>query len=230
MTRYIFGNWKCYKTSEDGKIWLDSFGSLYRPHPDIQVAIAPTILSLENVAAHGAKLHLENFSFAVQDISPFPRGGYTGAVAADMVTSMAKYVIIGHSERRRYFHENTQDIVNKVTEAADTGLIPIVCVEDVNLLSQLSPLGDIECDQLIIAYTPVDAVNFNIAESPEKVTETIRRITHYFPSWPIIYGGSVTTENVLDYMGVDGLSGVFVGAASLDAASFANICNKVAEE
>lgn len=225
MTQYVIGNWKCHKTSEIGKKWLDTFALHYRPARGLEVSIAPTLLSLELLADYGRSLKLDNFTMTAQDISPFPPGSYTGAVAADMVKGFAKYVIVGHSERRRYFHETGQDIINKVAEAADAGLAPVVCVEDANFLSQLSPITDLECEQLIIAYTPVDAVNFRIAESPDRVGEMVARIRQYFSTWPIIYGGSVTIENVVGYLGVDGIDGVFVGGASLDAESFAEICN-----
>ncbi|MCP3892318.1 MAG: triosephosphate isomerase [Desulfobulbaceae bacterium] len=226
MKKYVIGNWKCHKSSEEGKKWLDSFAAIYRPTSSFEVVIAPTVLSLEAVASYAAELKMEYFSLAAQDISPFPRGSYTGAVSADMVKKYARYVILGHSERRRYFHETGQDLINKITEAADCGLSPIVCVEDVNVLSQLSPIADIECDHLIIAYTPVDALNFKIPESPEKVTEMVARIHSFFPSWPIIYGGALSVGIAEDYLKVEGLSGLFLGSASLDARSFADICAK----
>lgn len=222
--KYIIGNWKCHKTSSEGRQWFDSFSSLYRSDPGLEVVIAPTSLSLEALAEYTAALKLENFSLAAQDVSPFPRGGYTGAVSADMIKKFARYVIVGHSERRRYFHESVSDVVNKVTEAADSGLTPIVCVEDINLLSRLAPIADIECEQLVVAYTPVDAVNFNIAESPAKVAEMVARIRQYFSGWPIIYGGSVVVANSADYLALEGLDGLFVGGGSLDAATFAKIC------
>ena len=173
VKRYVIGNWKCHKTSDDGRRWFDKFAALYQPHRDVQVIVAPSMVSLESIAVHLLSLILENVSLAAQDISPFPKGSYTGAVAADLVVKMAGYAIIGHSERRRYFHETSQDVINKVTEAADSGLTPIVCVESTSSLSQLASLGDIECQKLLFAYTPVDALNFNISESPAKVLETV---------------------------------------------------------
>jgi triosephosphate isomerase len=226
MKRYVIGNWKCHKSSDDGRRWLDRFAALYRPHRDLQVIVAPSMVSLESIAGHLKGLSLENVSLAAQDVSPFPKGSYTGAVAADMVSKMAGYAIIGHSERRRYFHETSQDVVNKVTEAADSGLVPIVCVDSSNAFAQLAALADIECKQLLVAYTPVDALNFKIPESPAKVAETVAHLRQKFPAFPVVYGGALLPENVREYLQLSSLSGVFVGSSSLEPETFADICSQ----
>ena len=228
MKRYVIGNWKCHKSSDDGRRWLDKFATLYRPHEDVQVIVAPSLVSLESIAAHLQSLNLDHVALAAQDISPFPKGSYTGAVAADMVKKMASYVIIGHSERRRYFHETNQDVLNKVAEAADSGLTPIVCVDSSATLSQLAGLADIECKQLLIAYTPVEALNFNISESPVKVVEMVEHIRQRFTVFPVIYGGALLPRIVKDYLSLPSLSGVFVGSSSLEPAPFADICSQAA--
>lgn len=228
MKRYVIGNWKCHKSSDDGRRWLDKFAALYRPHREVQVIVAPSMVSLEAIAIHLEGLNLENVSLAAQDVSPFPKGSYTGAVAADMVTKMAGYAIIGHSERRRYFHETSQDVLNKVTEAADSGLTPIVCVDSYNTLAQLGGLADIECKQILIAYTPVDVLNFNISESPAKVVEAVEHIRQKFPTFPVVYGGALLPGIAKDYLQLSLLSGVFVGASSLEPEPFADICNQAA--
>ena len=226
MQRYVIGNWKCHKSSDEGRRWFDRFSELYRPRQDVQVIVAPSMVSLESIAAHLAGLRLDNVFLAAQDISPFPKGSYTGAVAADMVRKMAGYVIIGHSERRRYFHETSQDVVNKVTEAADSGLVPIVCIDSAGALDQLAALADIECSKLLVAYTPVDALNFDIPESPAKVAEMVEYIRQKFPACPAVYGGALIPGNVRDYLQLSPLAGVFVGESSLDPDQFAGICNQ----
>jgi triosephosphate isomerase len=226
MKRYIIANWKCHKTADEGQRWLDRFAGLYRPQPEVLVVVAPTLLSLGTLAAHVDRLGLKNFALAAQDVSPFPRGGYTGAVAADMVTGLARYVIIGHSERRRYFHETSIDVVNKVTEAADARLIPIVCVDGSHALAQLGALEDIECEELLVAYTPVEASSSTLPESPARVSEAVGHIRQMFSHRLVIYGGGLLPGNVDKYLRIPGLSGLLVGESSLDPDAFADICGR----
>jgi triosephosphate isomerase len=226
MKQYIIANWKCHKTRDEGRRWFDGFAGLYKPHPEVQVVVAPSLLILESLAAHVHNLGLVNVALAVQDISPFPRGGYTGAVAADMVVGFAHYAIVGHNERRRYFHETNMEVANKVAEAVDAGLVPIVCVDSSYALGQLNALEDIRSEPLLVAYTPFEAMNAKIAETPLTVAESVEHIKQMFGSWPIIYGGAVLPENVGNYLQLPQLSGVIVGAASLDPNTFAAICSQ----
>ena len=189
--------------------------------------MAPSFLCLQALSQYVQALQLKNVFLAAQDVSPFPKGSYTGAVAADMLKTMVDYVIIGHSERRRYFHETSQDTANKMAEAVDAGLKPIVCIDQPYAMSQLTALNDIDCDEMILAYGPVEATSARVPEQPQRVAEAARFISQVQSKRPVVYGGSLFPDNVGDYVGLPELSGIFVGESSLEAKSFVDICNKV---
>ena len=227
MKQYVVGNWKCHKKTAEALAWFDAFAGRYRSTENREVIVAPSFICLESISLYLKKLNLKNVRLAAQNVSPFPRGAYTGEIAADMLRGLVDYVIIGHSERKRYFHETDQDVINKVTETVDAGLVPIVCVDGSSIWSRLASLQEIDIDRMIIAYTPVDALTFKIPESPEKVAETLEEKKHYLVKWPVIYGGALLPSNVREYSALPVLSGVFVASASLDPGDFIDVCQQV---
>ncbi len=229
MKKYVIGNWKSNKGRKAAQKWFSDFAGMYKPVDGLEVIVAPSFICLCSLSEYVQALDLENVSLAAQDVSPFPKGSYTGAVAADMIRGMVDYVIIGHSERRRYFRETSQDTANKMAETVDAGLTPIVCIDQPYAMSQLTALNDIDCDKLIIAYGPTEAATARIPEQAERVAEAARFISQIQPKRPVLYGGSLMSDNVSEYAVLPELSGVFVGQSSLDAESFASICNKVGE-
>ena len=227
--KYIIGNWKSNKSLKSAQKWFAKFADLYKPADGLEVIVAPPFICLCSLSEYVQSLGLKNVSLAAQDVSPFPKGSYTGAVAADMVREMVDYVIIGHSERRRYFRETSQDTANKMAETVAAGLKPIVCIDQPYAMSQLTALNDIDCQELLIAYGPTEATMVRIPEQVERVAEAARFISQIQANRPVLYGGSLMVENVDEYVTIPELSGLFVGQSSLDAESFATICNKVGE-
>ncbi len=227
MKKYVIGNWKSNKNKKDAQAWFSEFATLYTPVAGLEVIVAPSFICLCSLSEYVQALEIENLSLAAQDVSPFPKGSYTGAVAADMVKGMVDYVIIGHSERRRYFRETSQDTANKMAETVDAGLKPIVCIDQPYAMSQLTALHDIDCDEMILAYGPVEGMIARIPEQPKRVAEATQFISQVHPRRPVVYGGSLMVENADEYIALPELAGLFVGQASLDAASFATLCNKV---
>ena len=227
MKRYVIGNWKSLMLGEEARRWFGEFARLYRPIPGLEVIIAPSFICLQPLSQLIPALDLEQVKLAAQDISPFPLGAYTGAVAADMIKDMVDYVIIGHSERRRYFRETSQDTGNKLIETVDAGLTPIVCIDSPYTMSQLTALNDVDTPEMILAYGPVEANSVRVPEQPAKVAEAAAFIARIHPNRPVVYGGALNPGNVGHYALLPGLSGVFVGEASLDPASFVTICEQV---
>lgn len=227
MKKYVVGNWKSNKNRKEAQQWFSEFASFYKPVDGLEVIIAPSFICLCSLSEYVYALKIENLSLAAQDVSPFPKGSYTGAVAADLIREMVDYVIIGHSERRRYFHETSQDTANKMLETVDAGLKPIVCIDQPYAMSQLTALHDIDSDEMLLAYGPVEAMTARIPEKVSRVAEATQFISQVHPKRPVIYGGSLTVENVDEYIALPQLAGLFVGQSSLDSQVFATFCNKV---
>ena len=224
VTRYVLANWKSHKTVEEGKKWLAEFLKVYRSDPQVEVILAPSYIHLVPLYHMLQDMEFPSLSLAAQDLSPFPLGAYNGAVAAAMVRDMAEYAIIGHSERRRYFHETDQEIANKASEAAAAGIKPILCVDQPYARSQMTALNEADMENMIIGYGPVEAIGVNILQSLEKTRREVAEIQEIFPDKPILYGGSINAENAESYMQLPGVSGLMVGSASLDVEEFALIC------
>ena len=182
-----------------------------------------------------------------QNISEYEEGSYTGEVAASMIKNLAKYVIVGHSERRRYFHETDAVDAKKMQLALAHSLKPILCVgEDKQarsdghakqvVLDQLNTsLAQVSSDDLkdvLIAYEPVWAIGSGNFANPSMVEEMVGLIRDTLAQRygrmasmyvRVIYGGSVESENAKTYLSLFGINGLLVGGASLNYKKFAAI-------
>lgn len=228
MTKYIVANWKSHNTLQYAEKWLDVFSKNYRPTPRLNVIIAPPSIFITPLRLLLSKYRIENVCLAAQDISPFPMGAYTGAVAADMLKDLVEYAIVGHSERRRHFHESNQEIANKVTEAVSAGIKPILCVDKPYARSQIAALEENDMEDMLIGYGPVEAIGLDIPESSEEVKVAVELIGSAAPGRPILYGGSINLENASQYAQIQGIDGLMVGSSCLDPEKFAGICGIVA--
>ncbi len=224
MTKYVLANWKAHKTLSDAEVWFEKFWQLYKPHPQVEVIIAPPSLYLVSIWQKLQQYKTAHLNLAAQDVSPFPPGSYTGATPAEMVRNLVEFAILGHSERRRYFHETNQDVANKVREAQANNIRPIVCVDQAYAKSQIAALDEDDLDGLIIGYGPVEAIGIDLPPSPAKIKETIEEIQKIAPANPILYGGSINKDNANDYLKIKGVAGLMVGTASMDPEEFALIC------
>jgi triosephosphate isomerase len=224
MTTYLLANWKSNKTLGESVLWLETFLATYESKPNLKIIIAPPAHYLAPLHAILSKHGAKQISLAAQDISPFPTGSYTGAIAADILKDFVDFAIIGHSERRRYFHESHSEIGSKASEAQAAGITPILCVDMDYVRAQIGALDQEILDAgLLIGYGPVSAIDMETPPLPENTQECITKIQHMVPNQAILYGGSIQSHNAQSYQDLTGISGLMVGSACLDAEEFAKI-------
>ncbi|VEU59277.1 Triosephosphate isomerase [Mesomycoplasma neurolyticum] len=190
------------------------------------------------IAAPFTKLFLfknHNIDFAAQNMSQFEKGAYTGEISPLMIKDLnAKYVILGHSERREYFNESDEIVNQKLHLALKHGVIPIVCIgetlkqyeakqtKEVILKQIQKSLKDVkDFSKIIIAYEPIWAIGTgktSTVEYAQEICEFIRKNTS--KNVIIQYGGSVNPNNIENLMSQKDIDGALVGGASLEAQSF----------
>jgi triosephosphate isomerase len=239
----IAGNWKMNKTSTEARDLAAKLIPLVADVQDREIILAPPFTALRTV---GGAIEGTNIALSAQNLFWEDKGAYTGEISAEMLLDLGcRYVIIGHSERRRYFGE-TDDTVNKKTlHALKKGLLPIVCVGESlsereagkanevierQLIGAFKGITADEMLKIIIAYEPVWAIGTGKTATPEQaedVHEFIRRKIDMMYSCDVAdplriqYGGSVTPQNVSSLMAMPDIDGALVGGASLNPESFA---------
>ena len=234
-------NWKMNKTRGEAQAYLSVLrGRLKASGLDKQteVVIAPPFTALavlsENVA--GVDARVDGWVWAAQNVSDEDDGAHTGEVSARMLCDAGcRYVIVGHSERRARFGEDGVQIARKVGAACRSGLIPILCVGETAqeraagmgpavVMRQVGEAALAGTAEIVVAYEPVWAIGSGVTPCPEEVEAMHRHIRETLASSDrparVLYGGSVHSENVADFMRMTGVDGVLVGGASLSADTF----------
>ncbi len=159
------------------------------------------------------------------------KGAFTGEVSPGMLKDLGcKYVIVGHSERRKYFQE-TDELVNKKIKAAlENNLNVILCVDKVSQIKKdIKGLSKKQFKNLVLAYEPVFAIGTGrpcSIEKARKMSALIRKTLK--TNIPILYGGSVNSKNARGYLKEAGMNGLLVGGASLDPQEFIKIIKAAA--
>lgn len=232
----VVGNWKMYTSATDANILATTVRN-YAVHIDgVEIVLCPPSIWLTEVAmivGRGGKIQVgaQNAYFETE-------GPYTGEISPMMIRDVARYVIIGHSERRQYFGETDLDVNEKVQAALKAGLSPIVCVGEkkktvrgtdeamTQLEKALEHIQKKYYSQIIVAYEPIWAIGTGENADPEYVAKVATGLRAIIGSESaILYGGSVKSGNVKPYSQRPEIDGLLVGGASLRASEFIKICS-----
>jgi triosephosphate isomerase len=238
----VAGNWKMNTTIPEGLALVDELLPRLQIYSTIERIVCPPFVALSAIAD---RLRGTDIAVGAQNLYPEPKGAFTGEIAPGMLEGLATYVILGHSERRQYFHEDDALVNRKVKAALDNALVPIVCVgesleqkergeaEAVVTRQVRAALDGVDhLSAVVIAYEPIWAIGTGRASTPEDANATIALIRRTVAEvgGPAIaeglqvqYGGSVTAENFGAFIAQPEIDGALVGGASLKADQFIEI-------
>jgi len=245
--KIVAGNWKMHKNAEETEDLLNELIDKLPNDIEGQIIVAPTFVNLASAVDH---LEFTNIGVAAQNMHQNESGAYTGEISADMLKSIGvNIVILGHSERRAYFHETDTLLAQKVTTALKHDMTVIFCfgeelkdrqnnqhfnVVENQLRDGLFHIENKDWEQIILAYEPVWAIGTGETASPEQaqemhefIRETVRKRygSDVAEEVSILYGGSVKPENAKEIFSKPDVDGGLIGGADLKAADFAAIAS-----
>lgn len=232
----IAANWKMNFTADEARQFISHYQSDFSSlcHDMISLVLFPSFEALRDAK----KSFPDNrIKIGAQDCSAFPKGSFTGQVSAESLREIGcSHVIIGHSERRTYAHENNSEIRKKIEQALQHNLTPILCIgENIQeyengitktiLETQLEILKSIDqrmyaSNGIIIAYEPVWSIGTGNIPSLDHLNHVFSWITSFvkpaMPFFRFLYGGSVNEHTIKILHTLDSLDGFLIGKASMD--------------
>jgi len=241
MKYFIAANWKMNKTIAETREFLRSLVPVVQKAPDVDIVIAPPFTSL---SAAADEIKDTNIQLAAQDVFWEEKGAYTGEISPLMLLDAGcRHVIVGHSERRQYFYEEDLLVNRKIKTAKKAGLGVIFCVGEASEEREAGKtfdvikreieagLAEVDSENLVVAYEPIWAIGTGKTATTEQAQEEhayIRKILgnlygNKAGDIRILYGGSVTPDNVDSLMACKDVNGALVGGASLKPESFSKI-------
>jgi triosephosphate isomerase len=247
-TPIIAGNWKMNTNVAEATELVTAMKKRLNRMTGVERVLCPPFISL---AAVKEMVKGTSIKLGAQNMHSERSGAYTGEISPTMLTGLCEYVILGHSERRAHFGESDQVVNKKVRAALAAGLKAIVCVgesleendagETVEVVTRQVKAAFEGIDsprEAVVAYEPIWAIGTGKAargDQANAVTKVIRGAFAQLYGGPaanelrIQYGGSVTSANVVEFLGQSEIDGALVGGASLKAEEFLGIVEKTAE-
>jgi len=247
--KIVAGNWKMHKNAEETEDLLNELIDKLPSDKEARIIVAPTFVNLSSAVAH---LEFTNIDVAAQNVHQAESGAFTGEISADMLKSIGvNTVIIGHSERRAYFHESDALLASKTDTALNHELTVIFCfgeelkdrqsgnhfnIVENQLKDGLFHIEKKSWEQIILAYEPVWAIGTGETASPEQaqemhefIRETVRKTfgSDVAEDVSILYGGSVKPDNAKEIFSKPDVDGGLIGGAALKAADFAAIVDAI---
>lgn len=244
----IAGNWKMHTTVEEAIELVIKMRYGLDRIDNVDKVICPPFVSLDAIKK---RLEGSTVKLGAQDIHYAEKGAFTGEISPQMVADLCDYVIVGHSERRQHFNETTDIVDKKVKAAMKVGLKPILCIGESPEENEAGKTEKVLTKQLsspsarlyliggiVIAYEPIWAIGTGVPASGEQANKTIGFIRQYIAEEQgkgiaqdvrILYGGSVTAENIAEFVKQPEIDGALVGGASLKASEFLSIVKQTAE-
>ncbi|MDA1215922.1 MAG: triose-phosphate isomerase [Chloroflexi bacterium] len=246
-TPFIAGNWKMNTTVDEAVALVRDMRGPLEALNGITCVVCPPFVSLAAVAG---ELSRSAIGVAAQNMHPEAKGAFTGEVSPAMLEGLCHYVILGHSERRQLFGEDDAFINRKVQAALGNGLVPILCVGETleereagkaqNVVTRQVREGlagvDATLGGLVLAYEPVWAIGTGKAAdgaTAQEIMGLMRSLLRDIAgdatgeATPLLYGGSVTPDNVAEFAGQLDIDGALVGGASLRADLFVEIARAI---
>lgn len=233
MKSQVVVNWKCNKIIAEALDWLHQVGPKLSDYDDIQVILCPSFVALFPVkqAVERAGYHLK---LGAQNVAMVESGAHTGEVSAKMIAPLADYVIVGHSERRKYYGETNADVVKKTELLLNSGITPLLCVNDLAQLDfyiQEGPVITRHAQDIIFVYEPAQAISGGGAYHPEIPADANNQAgqikTKISQKARVIYGGSINPDNIAAFFSQEHISGGLIGQASLDPITFLRLLNAI---
>lgn len=242
--RLLVANWKMYLNLEESVELIDFYKAHFSKEENVKVIVCPSNVWLYECFK---KLKNSSIGLGIQNIHFLPKGAVTGEVSAPMAKEYAKYVIIGHSERRKFFCETNEAVNQKVKMALKNGLIPIICYgEDrkeegidhtlAQVSKAISGVSKDDIRKIIFAYEPVWAIGTGNVATPNHVSSMIEsareRLSLIYNREIVnrikfLYGGSVNGRNIRSFLDEKNIDGFLVGGASTEPKSFSTIYNNL---